>query len=120
MALKAFADVAAALAWPSVVLIIAYLFRSAITALVSRVRQIKATGVELVLQQLEQQGQLPIGARSELQGLSAHDIWALDSFAEKKVPLKPALMNNMQRVAARTLVDAGLLTLKGERRGSGG
>jgi hypothetical protein len=48
--------------------------------------------------------------RSEL---SAYDIWALDDFAQKKitVPVNVINMNAPQRVAARTLIDAGLLYL---------
>jgi len=108
---KAFAEAATAVAWPLVVLVIVYMFRATIKSLLSRVREIKATGVELLLHQLEQQGQLPVGGRAELQGLTAHDIWALDSFASGLK--QTAAMNNPQRVAARTLLDAGLLVLKG-------
>ena len=111
--LKVFAEIVAALAWPLAVLAIDLLFRSRIESLLSRVRQIKATGVELLLNQLEQQGQLPVAGRAELQGLTAHDIWALDNFATSAIPTKTAAMNIQQRVAARTLLDAGLLVLKG-------
>ena len=78
---KAFAEVATAVAWPLAVVVLACLFRSTIKSLLSRVREIKATGVELLLHQLEEQGQLPVGGRAELHGLTSHDIWALESFA---------------------------------------
>jgi hypothetical protein len=57
-----------------------------------------------------------VSSRGELSGLSSHDIWALDSFAnrENKVPKEVGLMNAPQRVAARTLLDLNLLTLVGE------
>ena len=107
-------EILAATAWPIVALVIACIFRRPITELLSRVRQIKAKGVELILDRLEKEGQLPVGARAELSGLSAHDIWALNDFATKRITAMPIEMKPAQRVAARTLLDAGLLTLRGE------
>jgi len=108
---KAVAEVAAAVAWPLVIMILVCVFYKPITSLLSRVREIKASGVEVLVDRLEEQGKLPVGGRAELQGLTSHDIWALDTFA--KVPMKIAAMTNPQRVAARTLLDAGLLVLQG-------
>jgi hypothetical protein len=106
------AQILTALAWPIVTLIIAGMFRRPLSTLISRAREIRASskGIELILEQLEKKGQLPLGSRFELSGLSAHDIWALDDFAANKIlPIKPA-----QRVIARTLADAGLLEISGE------
>jgi hypothetical protein len=92
------------------------LFRGSITRdLIARVRALKVTSksVELVLNELEKQGSLPVSSRAELEGLSSHDIWALSSFAEKEVPTEVDKMRPAQRVAARTLLDVNLLTLVG-------
>jgi hypothetical protein len=105
-----------AVSWPIAVIVLAILFRRAIRDLIRRTRTIKATsaGVELVLNELEKEGPLPMSSRAELSGLSSHDIWALDSFAKGEVTTKVDQMRPAQRVAARTLVDVKLLTLVGE------
>jgi hypothetical protein len=111
-----------AISWPIAVLVLAILFRRPIRDLVTRVRTLKATstGVELVLNELEKEGLLPVSSRAELSGLSSHDIWALDSFARGEVTTKVDQMRLAQRVAARTLLDVKLLTLVGEGLGQTG
>jgi hypothetical protein len=81
-----------------------------------RLRSVKAgsTGIELVLDHLEQEAQLSQSARVELSGLTSHDIWALDDFASKRITTKVADMKPAQRVAARALTDHGLLTIAGD------
>jgi hypothetical protein len=103
-------------AWPLVVLTVGCVFRRPIGNALVRLRKVRATskGVELVLDSLERKGQLPVGSRAELSGLSAHDIWALDSFANGRITTLVAQLNPAQRVAARALRDAGLLTLTGD------
>ncbi len=113
--MEGFAAILGAVMWPVVVLTVFLLFRRPLNELLARVLRIKAgsKGVDLILRELEREQQLPFGSRSELAGLTAHDIWALDSFADKAMPpgtdLTPA-----QRVAARTLRDVGLITIEGE------
>jgi hypothetical protein len=108
------AQIIAAIAWPAITLVIALMFRRAILDLLPRIRTLEAKGLKLILDRLEKEGQLPVGGRAELSGLSSHDIWALHSFAQKEIPVTIVAMKPMQRVAARTLYDAGLLTVRGE------
>lgn len=104
------------LSWPVAVLLLAFLFREAISGLIGRIHKLKASskGVELVLHKMEKEGQLSVSSRAELAGLSSHDIWALDSFAQGKIITKVDQMSPAQRVAARTLLDLNLLALFGE------
>ena len=110
------AHILSAVTWPIVVLTVFLVFRSSIKGLLARLLKIKASskGVELVLEELEKEGQLPIGSRTELAGLSAHEIWALDDFTNQRIAVSVSQMKPAQRVAARTLRDAGLLTVQGE------
>jgi hypothetical protein len=108
------AQILAAIAWPLVVLVIALMLRRPLLDLLPRVRQVEAKGIKLILERLEEEGQpLPFGARKELSGLTSHDIWALESFAQGQMPLIPDLKPG-QRVAARALVEAGLVSIRGE------
>lgn len=102
-----------AIAWPIVVLVIALCFRQIIKDVFKRVQKVIANskGVELILDQLEKQGQLPFGSRSELSGLTSHDIWALDEFARNKITTTVSKMNLAQKVAARSLMDVNLLEI---------
>ena len=104
------------IAWPSVSVVMLFLFRQQIAVLFSRVTHIRASskGVELLLQSLEQEGRLPFGSRTELSGLTSHDIWALADFGSNNIPTQVSKMVLAQRVAARSLKDAGLLELEGE------
>ena len=111
------AQIIVGLAWPVMVLVIACMFRRPIIDLFTRVREFEAKSVRLILNRLEMEGQLPAGSRAELMGLSANDIWALDDFAAKKITTMLVEMKPSQRVAARTLLDAGLLTVRGEGAG---
>lgn len=45
--------------------------------------------------------------------MSAHDIWALDTFASVATPMLVTTLKTPQRVAARTLYEAGLLLIEG-------
>jgi hypothetical protein len=105
-----------AIAWPLVIIVIILMFRRQIFYLFERLSRVKAYTVEMIFENMEKKGELTPTSRSDLSGLSAHDIWALNDFAEKKisVPVEVIKMNAAQRVAARTLVDAGLLHILGE------
>ena len=105
-----------AIAWPFVALILIWAFRKALSELLARVLQLKASssGIELILDRLEKEGQLPFGSRSELAGLTAHDIWALESFSNGQISPVVEKLNTAQRVAVRTLCDAKLLAITGE------
>src|SRR3990172_13006517 len=102
--------------WPAVVLAIVVIFRAQLAAILTRVTKIQANskGVELLIANLEKQGQLPFGARTELSGLTSHDIWALFDLGNKKLLIKN--MNLPQKVASRTLLDAGLFEIQGDRK----
>lgn len=110
------APILSTVAWPAVVLIILYSFREALRDLISRVQQVKgsSSGLELVLDRLDKDGQLPFGSRKELAGLTAHDIWALETFADEKRNEPVDKMKPAQRVAVRTLCDAKLLAFTGD------
>ena len=49
-----------------------------------------------------------------MDGLSAHDIWALDSFAKEQGGNAVDSLGAPRRVAARMLLDFGLVTVGGE------
>jgi hypothetical protein len=100
----------------ALILIGAFLGFIPLEDLIPRLHTLKATskGVELVLEKLEQQAPQASGSRTELSGLSSHDIWALDTFANQKISLIVDQMNPAQRVAARTLADFKLLTIISE------
>src|SRR3972149_6343131 len=105
-----------AIAWPIVVLIVICIFRRPISDVFSRILKVRASskGIELVLEKLEKEGQLPVGARAELAGLSGNDVWALDDLANNRIATRISEMKPAQRVIARTLVDSGLLMVSGE------
>jgi len=104
-----------ALVWPITVLIVVFMFKKNITDLFTRISKIKSPplGIELMLDELETRRILPFGARRELSGLTSHDIWALDEFGRGAINVLLTKMNVPQRVAARTLIDAKLLTIDG-------
>ena len=110
------APILSAVAWPAVVLIFLCVFRETLINLLSRVQQLKGgtSGLELVLDRLDKDGQLPFGSRKELSGLTAHDIWALETFADEKRNESVDKLKPAQRVAVRTLCDAKLLALTGD------
>lgn len=105
------AEVLSAVAWPIVVLAIFLMLRSSINGLLARVKRLKAgaTGVDLLLERLQKQDPAAFAARPELSGLTSHDIWALDSFASNKLVVKT--LTAAQRVAARSLLEAGLVAM---------
>jgi hypothetical protein len=105
------------IAWPAVILGLAFMLRKPIVGLLPRIRSVEGLGIKLILDQVEKEGQLPFGSRAELSGLTPHDIWALHSFEQKEIPVEVVKMRPMQRVAARTLYDAGLLSIHGEDTG---
>ena len=109
------AQILDAIAWPLVVLIVLLTLHSPIKHALDRLLQVRASskGIELVLDKLDKEGKLPFGARKELSGLSYHDIWALHSFANASSPVRVKEMKTPQRVAARTLSEAGLLSIEG-------
>lgn len=102
-----------AIAWPIVVLVIALSFRQIVKDIFKRVQKVVANskGVELILDQLEKQGQLSFGSRSELSGLTSHDIWALEDFSRNKITTIVSKMSLAQKVAARSLMDVNLLEI---------
>jgi hypothetical protein len=87
-----------------------------LTDILSRLHKFRAgtKEIELVLFKLEQETPLSAVTRAELSGLSAHDIWALDSFAKEPINTPIENLTAAQRVAGRTLVDLNLLTIVGE------
>ena len=110
------AQILNAVAWPSVVLIVLAAFYCPLKRVLERVLQVRAgsKGIELVLDELNKEGKLPFGSRKELSGLSAHDIWALDTFANAPPPILVSRLKVPQRVAARTLSEASLFTVEGD------
>lgn len=77
--------------------------------LLSRIHKAKYKDFELILDVLN----LPPRLRKELSGLSPHDIWALNDFADgTRVTLFVDKMKPAQRVAARMLVELELLTIE--------
>jgi hypothetical protein len=98
--------------WEAMALILAgaVLWFTPLVALMPRVRQLKVKGVKLILDEMP----LSPVARKELSGLSAHDIWALESVESGTTTNVISKMNAAQRVAARMLVDFQLLTIAGE------
>ncbi len=109
------ANIIGSTAWPAVALVIALVYRRAIVGLFSRTTtaKIHSKGIELILDSMERQGQLPFGARTELLGLTSHDIWALHDLGNAVVQTKVAKMNVAQKVAARTLIYNALLVIEG-------
>jgi hypothetical protein len=99
------------LAWPITTLIIALLFRKPVLDLLSRAKSanLSTKGVELVLNTMESKGQITFGARGELSGMTSHDIWALHDLARKPGFNVISKMGVPNKVAARTLIDYGLL-----------
>ncbi|MGA8729895.1 MAG: hypothetical protein WB608_14175 [Terracidiphilus sp.] len=97
--------------WPSAALILIgglFVF-TPLTDLVTRIHKVKFKEMEVVLDDMV----LPPKLRAELSGLSSHDIWALDSFANG-IGVVVESMKPAQRVAARMLVDFRLLSVAGE------
>jgi hypothetical protein len=101
--------------WPLAIVAIVVVFHVPLGEVIRRLHKVKANlkGVELVLEKLEKDVHLSVGARVELSGLSSNDIWALESFASQAIPPSVNGLNAPQRVAARTLFDAGLISVDG-------
>ena len=103
------------LAWPIVVLVCVAVFKNDIQGVLSRLKKVTLPkGIELVLAELEKTTPLDPVRRQELSGLTSNEIWALAHIREGKVPANVKEMNAPQRVAARTLVDLGILGVTGE------
>jgi hypothetical protein len=100
----------------TLVLVGAFICTLPLDALASRIQSLKvgSRGVELILEKLTEQVRLSPNQRMDLAGLSAHDIWALESFAKATIKTRIVEMTTPQRVAARTLVDLKLLDIVGE------
>jgi hypothetical protein len=100
------------LGWQSMLLILVgtLLCFTPLAELMPRLRQVKFKGIKVILSELN----LPTIARKELDGLSAHDIWALDSFERAQITKETKQMNASQRVAARMLIDFKLMNVTGE------
>ena len=104
-----------AIAWPITILILAWSFRGLIARIMARVSSLKATptSIELILEKMEREGQISSPGRAELTRLESYDIWALDTFAKSPVGIQQ--LNPAQRVAARTLIDRGLLSVADQK-----
>jgi hypothetical protein len=100
------------LGWPSMTVIVlgALLCFTTLNDLIPRIRKVKFKEMEVVLAEMP----LPSNLRDELSGLSAHDIWALDSFARGEIDTSVVNLKPAQRVAARMLVDFKLVSITGE------
>lgn len=103
--------------WPITVLVLAFSFRKSIIGVIDRIRHVKVSVVELLIAEVEEKKRLPVGAREELAGLEATQIWALNDFASGKISNEVEKMNPGQKVMARTLIDLKLLSLSGEAVG---
>ncbi len=64
-----------------------------------------------MLEEMQKREVLPPTVRKELAGLSANDIWALSSFNSGAINLV-STMKPAQKVAARVLIDMGLLAVQ--------
>lgn len=103
-----------AIAWPVVILVIALTFRGTINSIFSRVNKVVAntTGFELILKQLVNEGQISSDLRTQLSGLTSHDLWALYDFSNGKIPNVVSKMSVVQQAAARFLIDAKFLEIE--------
>jgi hypothetical protein len=101
-----------AMDWQSMALLLAgsILSFTPLVEMMPRIRKVRMKAFKIVLDEMD----LPPDLRKELDGLSAHDIWALDSLAKRVSSNAVADLGAPRRVATRMLLDFGLVTLTGD------
>ena len=73
------------LSWPLVVLIIFFLSRTSLISFLSQYGHVEfaASAIKLTLKRLEVEYNVPKTQIKKLQGLTGHDLWALDAFVKQ-------------------------------------
>ena len=73
------------LSWPLVVLIIFFFSRTSLISLLSQFGHVEfaASAIKLTLKRLEVEYNVPKTQIKKLQGLTGHDLWALDAFVKQ-------------------------------------
>jgi hypothetical protein len=102
-----------ALAWPgTVALAVYYLKNDLFTWLGGRGVTVEnqTLGMKIVVGALEKEVRLTSTDKKEIGNLSAHDIWALDTFNIQ--PIKKYQMGLAQKVIAKTFLEIGLIDFK--------
>jgi len=96
------------LAWPSVILIIVFLFRNTLNNLLSRAEKVdlKSDGVALVLSKMKE---IEPKLQKEFSDLSVTDIWFISDIESGSVKGELKNMNPAQKVAAVSLLKTGLI-----------
>ncbi len=74
-----------ALSWPLVVLIIFFFSRTLLISFLSQFSHVEfaASAIKLTLKRLEVEYNVPKTQIKKLQGLTGHDLWALDAFLKQ-------------------------------------
>ncbi|MDP1613334.1 MAG: hypothetical protein Q8M11_19930 [Sulfuritalea sp.] len=73
------------LSWPCVVLIIFFTSRTSLISFLSQYGHVEfaASAIKLTLKRLEVEYNVPKTQIKKLQGLTGHDLWALDAFVKR-------------------------------------
>lgn len=109
-----------AVSWPLVVLIVFFTSRKALAGVLSKFGHIEfaASAIKLTLKRLEDEYNVPATQIKKLQGLTGHDLWALDAFLKQPDDSYKYVsrFSPTRKAMAYSLVEMGLLELVG--RGS--
>lgn len=105
------------ISWPLAAFIVLIYYKKSVFDWFSK-RNVKVTasGMEMVISKVEETHQLSLAQQKELQGLSAHDIWALETFSVSQS--KSIISDKMppaSKVIAKTFLDAGILIRDGNK-----
>lgn len=105
-----------ALAWPATVVLILYFLKGDLFQwLGGRGVTVKnqTLGMEIVIGALEREIALTSAEKKEISNLSAHDIWALETFNSQ--PFSKYNMGLAHKVIAKTFLEAGLIEFQHEK-----
>lgn len=107
------------LAWPSVVLITLLVFGGRLIKLVTSFSHVEVTSkaINVTLKRLEREYSVPKIQIEKLNGLSGHDLWALEAFVKPPNDTFRYVkhFNAQRRAIVHSFLEMGLLEIVGER-----
>ena len=105
-------------AWPIVVLVCFLLSRKALIDFLSKFGhvEISSSAIKVTLKTLEQEYNVPKTQIRKLEGLTGHDLWALDSFIKSAQDDSFTLVDRLsptRKAMAYSFIEMGLLEIVG-------
>lgn len=108
---KLFVDVLIAYAWPLTIFLSILLIKKPLFEFLNSPREktFRLGGAEMVIGELRKDGKITESEFKELEGLSSHDIWALEYYKHPKEERTNAQKNLPIKVAALSFEKRGLI-----------